>query len=234
MTVVHARQANSDAVIVAADAVLAPRGKSFHWARRLLSAPYAERATRLHGLCRHIDDLADEAVSPTAARAARAAPVAVRRALQAGHSDDLAMQDMLLLTRSCGIDAAIPFELVQDTESDLGEVCVADMAELLNYCYQVAGLPTGARAGILVAARTYRKIGIVLRKRDGDCWSLRAMVSARSKATITLHALASLSASGVFNSPHQDRTQNANGGPAMGLLPPRRSARWHAEASFAD
>jgi hypothetical protein len=35
-------------------------------------------------------------------------------------------------------------------------------------------LPCGARAGILVAARVYRKIGVVLRRRDGDCGLVRS------------------------------------------------------------
>ena len=46
-----------------ADEVLATRGRSFYWARYLLNAQHAARATRLYRFCRHIDDLADEASS---------------------------------------------------------------------------------------------------------------------------------------------------------------------------
>ena len=270
------------AVYDAANKLLAQRGRSFHWARRLLSTTHAERATRLYGFCRRIDDMVDECSSPAAAHAALAV---VRQALQSDQSDDATTRDMLWLMRGCGIDPAIPLELIQGVESDLGEVRVADMAELLLYCYQVAGtvglmmtaaldvtapealphaidlgiamqltnicrdvredalrgrrylpetlvgalpahalidpdgptraaavhaigtllnladrhyasgeqglryLPSGARSGILVAARVYREIGVVLRQRDGDCWTSRAKVGTAAKTMITLRAL---------------------------------------------
>ena len=45
-----------------ADEVLATRGRSFYWARYLLNAQHAARATRLYRFCRHIDDLVDDQV----------------------------------------------------------------------------------------------------------------------------------------------------------------------------
>jgi 15-cis-phytoene synthase len=285
MTAVYAVSGGAqvaDTTFAAADQLLAQRGNSFHWARRLLSARHAERATRLYGFCRRVDDLADECVSPSAAHEALAV---VRLALQTGQSNDPALRDMLHLMHDCGIDPVVPLELIQGVQSDLGEVRVADMAELLRYAYRVAGtvglmmtaaldvtapealphaidlgiamqltnicrdvhadallgrrylpttlvgavepaaliapvgavraaavhamrtlldladrhyasgeqglrhLPAGARAGILVAARVYREIGVVLRQRDFDCWSSRVRVGAASKAAITLGAL---------------------------------------------
>ena len=128
--------APSGAVYAAADGLLARRGHSFHWARRLLSARHAERATRLYGFCRRIDDLADEAMDAAAARAALAV---IRQALETGESDDAETTDMLLLMRACSIDPAIPLELMRGVEGDLLEVRVFDMDELLRYCYRVAG-----------------------------------------------------------------------------------------------
>ena len=119
-----------------ADSLLAQRGKSFHWARRLLSAPHAERATRLYGFCRRIDDLADESTSASAAHSALAS---VRQALLSGCSDDVAWCDMLNLMRDSDIDPAIPLELIRGVAGDLDTVRVADMPELLRYCYRVAG-----------------------------------------------------------------------------------------------
>ncbi len=275
---------SSRAVYAAADGLLAERGHSFHWARTLLSTRHAERATRLYGFCRRIDDVADEA---TDAATARAALAVIRRALQTGECDDVETADMLQLMLTCGIDPAIPLELIRGVEGDLGKVQFADMDELLCYCYRVAGtvglmmtaaldvttpealphaidlgiamqltnicrdvredallgrrylpaalvgalepaalidpkpsvkatvtatlrllldtadrhyasgeqglryLPSGARTGILVAARAYRGIGTVLRERGFDCWSSRATVSAAGKVAITLRALAS-------------------------------------------
>ncbi len=274
--------ADADVAYSAADGVLAQRGHTFHWARRLLSARHAERATRLYGYCRHIDDLADEGLPPAVARAELAK---ARQALQSGQSEDPTLRDMLQLMAGCGIDAEIPLELIRGVEGDLGEVRIADTADLLTYCYRVAGtvglmmtaaldvaafealphaidlgiamqltnicrdvredalrgrrylpatlvgalepaalvdpvgavratavqavyallaladrhyasgeqglhhLPAAARAGILVAARGYQEIGVVLRQRDGDCWSSRAAVGSAAKAAVTLRAL---------------------------------------------
>ena len=289
MTAVHSVSGaapNADTTFASADKLLAQRGHSFHWARRLLNARHAERATRLYGFCRRIDDIADELVDGRASPAvALEALAAVRLALQTGQSNDAALRDMLQLMQDCGIAPAIPLELIQGVESDLGEVRVADMAELLRYAYQVAGtvglmmtaaldvttpealphaidlgiamqltnicrdvredallgrrylpatlvgavepaaliaptgalraaavhavrtlldvadrhyasgeqglrhLPAGARSGILVAARMYREISVVLRQRDFDCWSSRARVSTATKVVITLGSL---------------------------------------------
>ena len=275
-------QSSADTVYGLADQLLTQRGRTFHLARRLLSARHARHATRLYGFCRHIDDLVDECSSLADAQAALAV---VRQALQTGQSDDPVTCDMLQLMRDCNIDPTIPLELIEGVEGDLGEVRVADMTELLRYCYRVAGtvglmmtdvldvsapealqhamdlgiamqltnicrdvredallgrcylpatlvgalepsalidpdgatrviamhaigalltladryyasgeqglryLPPGARSGILVAARVYREIGVVLRQRDLDCWTSRATVGTAVKAGITLRAL---------------------------------------------
>ena len=120
----------------AADATLARQGRSFHWARRLLGARHAARATRLYAFCRHLDDLVDEAASPEEARVALAA---ADRAIEAGRSDDLALQDGLALMRECAIDPGIVRELIAGMASDAETVRVADEAELLRYCYRAAG-----------------------------------------------------------------------------------------------
>jgi phytoene synthase len=120
----------------AAEATLARQGRSFHWARRLLGARHAARATRLYAFCRHLDDLVDEAASPEEARVALAAADC---AIEAGRSDDLALQDGLALMRECAIDPGIVRELIAGMASDAETVRVADEAELLRYCYRAAG-----------------------------------------------------------------------------------------------
>ena len=327
MTAAHELRAvdsAAGAVYAAADALLAQRGHSFHWARRLLSAVHAERATRLYGFCRRIDDLADECPSPAEGREALAI---VRGALQTGQSNDPTTLDMLQLMRGCGIDPAVPLELIQGVEGDLGEVRVADMAELLRYCYRVAGtvglmmtaaldvtapealphaidlgiamqltnicrdvredallgrrylpatlvgalepaaliaptgaaraaavhavrtlleladrhyasgeqglrhLPSGARAGILVAARVYREIGIVLRRRDGDCWSSRARVGAAAKAVVTLRALRTLRGTA---GPRRGDELGLMHGVLLRVLPLYPGTAWPEEAGLGD
>lgn len=120
----------------AADAALAAKGRTFHWARRLLGRTHAERATRLYGFCRRVDDLADEAQDPAAARSALAA---LGHTLRTGVPHDPLTADTIRLMRDCRIDPAIPADLIQGVTGDLGQVRVADEAELLRYCYRVAG-----------------------------------------------------------------------------------------------
>ena len=317
-----------DAAYAAADQLLARHGRSFHWARRLLGTRHAERATRLYGFCRRIDDLADDAASPAAAHAALDT---VRRALDTGRSDDAEVRDMLQLMDSCHIDASIPLELIRGVRSDLGDVRFADMDELLRYCYRVAGtvglmmtaaldvtepealphaidlgiamqltnicrdvrddallgrrylpatlvgelapaalvdpsvavratathalctlldladrfyasgelglrfLPAGARTGILVAARVYRGIGLVLREREYDCWSSRAMVGNGGKVAITLGALAGTLGArwGGGQTPTPTPTPTSSARP-YGPLPPHPGSAWLARAGVAD
>ena len=120
----------------AAQAVLAAKGRSFYWASKLLGTRHADRATRLYGFCRYVDDLADEATSVASAQAALAQ---TRVAIGTGITDDPLIQDMLALMRECAIDPAIVRELIDGVASDLGAVRMADEAALLRYCYRVAG-----------------------------------------------------------------------------------------------
>jgi len=134
-----ASPASPDLVYAASEKLLAQRGQSFHWARRLLSPTHAKRATRLYGFCRRIDDLADDATDMADVAAARAALAVIRQALLTSDCDDRQTADMLQLMQVCAIDPAVPLDLLRGVEGDLGEVRVADMDELLRYCYQVAG-----------------------------------------------------------------------------------------------
>jgi len=120
----------------AAEATLARQGRSFHWARRLLGATHADRATRLYAFCRRLDDLVDEAASPEEARVALAA---ADRAIADGRSDDPVLGDGLALMSECGIEPGIVRELIAGMASDAETVRVADEAELLRYCYRAAG-----------------------------------------------------------------------------------------------
>ena len=87
-----------------ADSVLSQKGRSFYWARQLLKAEHAARATRLYSVCRYLDDLADEATSPSLAKAALDdVKLAVMRR-QANHP---VVQDGLLLMEECGIDPLV-------------------------------------------------------------------------------------------------------------------------------
>jgi phytoene synthase len=129
-------QAAAHVPSAAAEATLARQGRSFHWARRLLGATHADRATRLYAFCRRLDDLVDEATSPEEARVALAA---ADRDIADGRSDDLVLRDGLALMRECGIEPGIVRELIAGMASDAETVRVVDEAELLRYCYRAAG-----------------------------------------------------------------------------------------------
>lgn len=93
----------------------------------------------------------------------------------------------------------LPEQLVQPSPA-LQPVVRAAVLHLLDLAdrYYASGeaglayLPTRARAGILVAARVYRDIGVELRRRGGDYWSARVCVPAHRKLRLTLGALAQL------------------------------------------
>lgn len=132
--------------LAAADAALSAKGRSFHWARRLLGKTHAARATRLYGFCRHLDDLADES---TSAEDAREKLDAASRAVVTGVSADSVIRDGLRLMEECRIPSAIALELIAGVRSDLDPVRVADEAELCHYCYRVAGTVGVMMCGVL-------------------------------------------------------------------------------------
>jgi phytoene synthase len=131
----QATRANAPAFAVA-DQMLAAKGRSFHWARHLLDSNHTDRVTRLYGFCRRVDDLADETNAPSAAHEAL---VALDRAFEAGASSDPLTVDALRLMEECRIDTAIPRLLIDGVSGDLQAVAIADVPELLRYCYRVAG-----------------------------------------------------------------------------------------------
>lgn len=267
-----------------ADASLTRHGRSFHWARHLLGATHARRATILYGFCRRVDDIADGESSGN--RGSELAELS--RSVATGRSTDPQIAQTIELLITCGVGTDIPLQLIRGVESDLGVVRVADHEALLRYCYRVAGtvgvmmsaaldandpaamphaidlgiamqltnicrdistdaredrrylpatvvgeldpaqlvcpepslrpvvraavaelleladkyyasgeqglayLPAGARAGILVAARVYREIGVKLRRRDYDFWSERVCVPSGRKLMVTASALTAM------------------------------------------
>jgi phytoene synthase len=126
----------SNEALEAAGDVLAMKGRSFHWARRLMSKTHAARATRLYALCRYLDDLSDEATSQDEARVAL---TAARQAIETGNTTNPVLRDGLDLMRECAIEASIVLELIHGISSDLEPVRMANEAELLCYSYRVAG-----------------------------------------------------------------------------------------------
>jgi 15-cis-phytoene synthase len=139
-------QIYAPSALVSAQIALATKGRSFYWASHFLGSAHAERATRLYGFCRYIDDLADEAASPHAAKTDLAF---VKSAILSGASLDPVVSDAISLMRECQIDPAIAVELIKGVESDLDEVKMDTEEDLLRYCYRVAGTVGLMMCGVL-------------------------------------------------------------------------------------
>ena len=123
-------------VLGRAEDVLAARGRTFHWAKRLLNARHGADAARLYGFCRAIDDIADEA---TCADAAKRRLAAARRSIIGGKTSDPVLVDMLSLMHERGIRREVVCDFIDGVASDLDPVRIPDVDTLMRYCYRVAG-----------------------------------------------------------------------------------------------
>lgn len=121
---------------VSADAVLAAKGRSFHWARRLLGKKQALRATRLYRFCRYIDDVADEA---DCVELANVRLLEVQQAIICGQASHPVLVDGINLMAECDLDSNVVLDLIAGVLSDTTVVRIEDEYGLLRYCYQVAG-----------------------------------------------------------------------------------------------
>ena len=119
-----------------AETVLANKGRSFYWARRLLGKVHSDRATRLYHFCRYIDDLGDEENS---VEVSRQKLLEARNAFSLERSDNEVLNDGLSLLHECRIDKSIVLDLIAGVDSDTQLVRIEDQDALLRYCYQVAG-----------------------------------------------------------------------------------------------
>ena len=115
-------------------AQLKQHGKTFHFASLFLSNTHHEAASQLYGVCRQLDDLADLSTDHARATAGlKAAHQALRRR-DASHpliGAALAIEP--------GIDLSALEQLILGVQSDVGPVRLQTEADLLQYCYQVAG-----------------------------------------------------------------------------------------------
>jgi phytoene synthase len=109
-------------------------GTTFHFASQFLSAAQMQSAAELYGICREIDDLADTASD---ASQARTQLLVLRQALIYRDNAHPIVAKALAIQPSIGLDALI--ELIDGVLLDTEKVAIQSEAELLRYCYQVAG-----------------------------------------------------------------------------------------------
>lgn len=126
--------------------VLAAGSKSFSLASRFLPAGRRDDAAVVYTFCRTVDDTADEASDPIRARDELQQ---VRADLEAGASRRPVVRAFLEVANRRGIDLLAAQHLVDGALSDLALVGFRTDAELIRYCYQVAGTVGLMMCGVL-------------------------------------------------------------------------------------
>ena len=116
--------------------VLAHHGKSFRFAGRFLDKRQLENCARLYRFCRFVDDLVDEASD---ADIAQVELDFLKRDLELGYSTAPVVEDFIDLASQCQMQSDVIRELIRGIESDLQPVLFGTDAQLLRYCYRVAG-----------------------------------------------------------------------------------------------
>ena len=153
-----------DAAAVATQAsamdVFEKNARSFWLASLFLPKAVAEDAAAVYSFCRYVDDLADDAVCQTTARAE------LSRLEGAIRSDDRAMpavRTFLDTSERCDFPSTTGLALVEGVASDLGTVRVKDDDELYRYAYCVAGVVGEMMMGVLrVEDKTARPYAVAL------------------------------------------------------------------------
>lgn len=128
-----------------ARAILDHHAKTFRSASVFLSSKQRDDAAVAYAFCRLIDDAVDEAAdSATAERQLNELEAAV----QTGYGDPIVVAYRELALRT-GFGLEPAEDLIRGARSDLGAVRLKDDAELLTYCYRVAGTVGLMMCGIL-------------------------------------------------------------------------------------
>jgi len=129
-----------------AAAVLARHARSFRWASWFLPGNVRRDAAIVYAFCRMVDDAADDGTDVQSARECLATIRAMLEGEQPQSSLVAAYHEVAART---GFGLAPARALLAGAASDLEKVRVADDAELLTYCYRVAGTVGLMMCGVL-------------------------------------------------------------------------------------
>ncbi len=135
------------ALVAHAQATIARGSKSFALASKLFAPDVRERAWLLYSWCRHCDDVADgqdhggalTKVEDPQARLAHLREM-TERALKGETTGDLAFDALGLAVRECNIPHQWPRDLIQGFAMDADDFSPRTTADMLRYCYHVAGV----------------------------------------------------------------------------------------------
>ena len=133
-------------VVAESRAVLARHARSFDLAGRFLGREQQDEAAVLYAFCRLVDDLVDEATDLEAGTRALAEVEAELR----GEAPPRPLIEVFTAQlHDHDVERAAALELIAGVRSDAGPVALADDAELLRYCYRVAGTVGLMMCGVL-------------------------------------------------------------------------------------
>jgi 15-cis-phytoene synthase len=142
------------ALVAAAREAIAKGSKSFALASKLFDRPTRERAWLLYSWCRTCDDIADGqdhggALSRVEDPEARLAFIrdTTELALAGEATGHPAFDALGLVVRECDIPHQWPRDLVQGFAMDAADFAPRTTADMLTYCYHVAGV-----VGLMMAA----------------------------------------------------------------------------------
>ena len=134
------------ALVADSRAVLAKHARSFQTASWLLPGEARDDAAVLYAFCRLVDDIADECDDKVVARRDL-------EALQAELRKAVEPRPLVVLLHAVaarrGMDLRAAEELIDGALTDLDPVVIADEAELMRYCYLVAGTVGVLMCGVL-------------------------------------------------------------------------------------
>jgi len=147
---------NKSELIKKSRAVLEKHARSFSFAAPFLDDEARDNAAVVYAFCRSVDDTVDEAKSEQAARAGAAR---LRKELRdACEQRDDFVAGYRVIEEELKIPQMAADALIDGVESDLGQVRLQTMGELLLYCYRVAGV-----VGLMMCG--------ILRVRDKNAWA---------------------------------------------------------------
>jgi phytoene synthase len=114
--------------------------RAFSLAARLLDRPARERIWLLYAWCRHCDDLADEENDPAdAVQWLEAIRVLTRRALEGQPTADIAFDSFGQVAKEAHFTADMAEDVLEGFALDVAGWRPRTEADLMRYCYHVAG-----------------------------------------------------------------------------------------------
>lgn len=116
--------------------VLARHSSTFRWASYFLPKEDRRDATLLYAVCRLIDDTADET---TSSERARRKLNRLRAEITGRAGPRPVVKSFLMMARRRDMELQPVLELIEGVGSDLAAVRIQTDAELVRYCYRVAG-----------------------------------------------------------------------------------------------